>query len=309
MSTAELSHDYVGMQSVPDRTGIGATIPAAGRSLVLKSILDLALAILLLIPGLPLIGLLMVVVRLTSRGPALYRQVRVGQGGGSCQFQMYKLRSMRLDAEAGTGPVWSAPGADPRITPVGYWLRRLHLDELPQLFNVLKGEMSLVGPRPERPEFVVVLAEKIPGYLDRLQVLPGITGLAQVNLPPDTDLDSVRRKLVLDREYVASAGLLLDLRIMLGTGLRVLGFRGPRFLRLLGLERTVTLPAPAEPIGSAAQSAPAAPQTNSASVTAATAEPSEECCCPGGFSRQYRREPAVAAACLDADRNVDCAED
>ena len=118
----------------------------------------------------------------------------------------------------------------------------MHLDELPQLFNVLRGEMSLVGPRPERPEFVVVLADKIPGYVDRLSVLPGITGLAQINLPPDTDLDSVRRKLVLDREYIERVGPLLDLRIILCTLFRLVGIRGGRGVRLLGLLRTVALP-------------------------------------------------------------------
>ena len=208
--------------------------------LVWKIVLDRTAAFFLLLPGLPFIGLLMLLVRLTSRGPAIYRQVRVGKGGRT--FTMYKLRSMRLDAEAGTGPVWAGTGADSRVTPVGYWLRRLHLDELPQLINVLKGEMSLVGPRPERPEFVAVLAEKLPGYLDRVTILPGITGLAQVNLPPDTDLDSVRRKLVLDREYAASANLLLDLRIIICTSLRVFGIKGGRSVRLLSLHRTVTIP-------------------------------------------------------------------
>ncbi len=210
------------------------------RLLIWKIVLDHSAAFLLLLAGLPLIGLLILLVRLTSRGPAIYRQVRVGKSGRT--FTMYKLRSMRLDAEAGTGPVWAGTGADSRVTRLGYWLRRLHLDELPQLINVLKGEMSLVGPRPERPEFVAVLAEKIPGYLDRITILPGITGLAQVNLPPDTDLDSVRRKLVLDREYVGSASLSLDVRIVLCTMLRVFGLRGGRSVQLLNLYRTVVLP-------------------------------------------------------------------
>ena len=166
----------------------------------------------LLGPALPLIGLLVLIVRLNSRGPGIFRQVRVGKRGRT--FTMYKLRSMRIDAEAKTGPAWSPTGGDPRVTRLGYWLRRLHLDELPQLFNVVRGEMSLVGPRPERPEFVEVLAEQIPGYLNRLMVQPGITGLAQINLPPDTDLDSVRRKLILDCEYIRSASSWLDFRIV-----------------------------------------------------------------------------------------------
>ncbi len=204
-----------------------------------KGILDRVLAAALLIPGLPLIGLLVLLVRLTSRGPGLYRQVRVGQGGRT--FKIYKIRTMALDAEAGTGPTWSGED-DPRITAVGRVLRKLHLDELPQLFNVLKGEMSLVGPRPERPEFVHVLAKEIPGYVNRLTVPPGVTGLAQINLPPDTDLDSVRRKLVLDLEYGKRAGVLLDTRMLLCTSMRLLGFSGDLAAHVMKLHREVTLP-------------------------------------------------------------------
>jgi lipopolysaccharide/colanic/teichoic acid biosynthesis glycosyltransferase len=203
-----------------------------------KTGMDWCIAALLLIPGLPLIGFLVAAIRLTSKGPGVYKQVRVGRGGRI--FTMYKLRSMRIDAEAGSGPVWASLGADSRVTPLGYWLRRLHLDELPQLFNVLRGEMSLVGPRPERPEFVKVLADKIEGYTDRLQVKPGITGLAQINLPGDTDLDSVRRKLLLDCEYIRDAGLFYDLRIIACTLLRVVGIRGGLTRQFLGLERKVT---------------------------------------------------------------------
>src|SRR5262245_45504499 len=231
-----------------------------GHTQLWKTLLDRGLAIVLLIPGLPLLGLLIALVRLTSRGPGIYAQARVGKGG--CVFTMYKLRSMRIDAESGTGPVWSSAGSDSRVTPMGYWLRRLHLDELPQLFNVLRGEMSLVGPRPERPEFVKVLALQIPNYLDRLLVLPGVTGLAQVNLPPDTDLDSVRRKLALDREYICESGILLDLRIIFCTILRVVGLRGGRGVRWLGLQRTVFLPPGAAPIGGNGDDAsPVTPET------------------------------------------------
>jgi lipopolysaccharide/colanic/teichoic acid biosynthesis glycosyltransferase len=156
---------------------------------------------------------------------------------------------MRCDAEAYTGPVWAGAGSDSRVTPLGYWLRHLHLDELPQLYNIVRGEMSLVGPRPERPEFVGILTEQIPGYWDRLQVKPGITGLAQINLPPDTDLHSVRCKLVLDREYIHNSGPLLDARIVLCTLLRLVGLRGGRAVTLLGLSRTVVIertPSPAD---------------------------------------------------------------
>ena len=192
------------------------------------------LGALLLIPALPVIGLLAALVRLTSPGPGIFRQTRVGLNGR--RFVMYKLRTMRVDAESRSGPVWAVAG-DPRVTPLGRILRRLHLDEFPQLFNVVKGEMALVGPRPERPEFVQTLARKIPGYMDRLSVRPGITGLAQINLPPDTDLESVRRKLALDLEYVASADASLDLRIVAATGLKLFHLRTLAMRRLLGLVR------------------------------------------------------------------------
>jgi lipopolysaccharide/colanic/teichoic acid biosynthesis glycosyltransferase len=204
-----------------------------------KGLLDRLAAAFLLIPGLPMIGILVVLIRLTSRGPGVYRQVRTGRDGQI--YTMYKLRSMRCDAELKTGPVWTTIGSDSRITPLGYWLRKLHLDELPQLFNVLKGEMSLIGPRPERPEFVEVLSQNIPGYQDRLRVLPGITGLAQINLPPDTDLNSVRRKLILDVEYVETASLMFDFRIFLCTLFRIVGVKGDLAMRLMALQRTVAL--------------------------------------------------------------------
>ncbi len=205
-----------------------------------KRHLDRLLAALLLVPGLPLIGFLIVLIRLTSRGPGIYRQQRVGKGGRV--FWMLKLRSMRMDAEVRTGPAWTADCRDPRITRLGRLLRFSHLDELPQLFNVLKGEMSLIGPRPERPEFVRILRREIPGYTDRLAVLPGVTGLAQINLPADTDFDSVRRKLLLDREYINTASLSLDVRISLCTLLRLAGIRAGRAVCMLRLDRKVVLP-------------------------------------------------------------------
>ncbi len=199
-----------------------------------KRILDLVSALVLLVPALPLIGVLVLVVRLTSRGPGIYAQVRVGKDGRV--FTMYKIRSMRQDAEAGTGAVW-AQDRDPRVTLVGRILRKLHLDELPQLFNILKGEMSLVGPRPERPEFVHVLARRIPGYSRRLAVLPGVTGLAQVNLPPDSDVTGVRRKLALDLEYIRQASLLMDLRLVICTMARMSRLSAPTLRRALGVFR------------------------------------------------------------------------
>jgi lipopolysaccharide/colanic/teichoic acid biosynthesis glycosyltransferase len=230
----------------PRRSPNTLSLPAYFRW---KAVLDRVFAVLLLIPGLPLIALLVLVVRLTSRGPGMYRQARVGRDG--CTFKIYKIRTMRHDAESATGPVWTQTTHDPRITPIGRALRRFHLDEVPQLLNVVKGEMSMIGPRPERPEFVRVLAESIPGYRSRLAVRPGVTGLAQLNLPPDTDLNSVRRKLVLDCEYIRQAGPWLDARIFLCTGLRMLKVSEGWLLHFFALHRTVALPA----ISSAVESA------------------------------------------------------
>jgi len=203
-----------------------------------KRAFDLTVALLLLIPGLPLIVLLGLLVRLTSPGPALFRQKRVGAGGR--HFCLYKIRTMRQDAETTTGPVWSLPG-DPRMTRVGKWLRRLHLDELPQIFNVLRGDMALVGPRPERPIFVVALEPIVPGYHNRTAVRPGVTGLAQLNLDPDTDLCNVCHKTVLDIDYIKHATLWLDLRIILCTGLRIPKLASYALLRLFGVSRRVVI--------------------------------------------------------------------
>lgn len=186
--------------------------------------LERALALVLLLPASPIILVLAVVVRVTSRGSSIYRQQRVGKDGKT--FNIYKLRTMVDGAEHLSGPVWCLPG-DSRITPVGRLLRRLHLDELPQLLNVVRGEMSLVGPRPERPELVETLAHTIPHYADRFLVLPGLTGLAQIQLPPDTDQQSVRNKTALDLHYIHCASANQDLRIVCYTLLKVLGLRRP----------------------------------------------------------------------------------
>lgn len=177
----------------------------------------------------PLLLLLVLIVRATSKGPALLWQERVGLNGHL--FRIVKLRSMYEDAEQWTGAVWASED-DPRITPVGRYLRKLHLDELPQLWNVALGEMSFIGPRPERPEFVDELIEQIPGYEGRLAVLPGVTGLAQVNLPPDQTSDCVRRKIELDLEYIFTAEPSLDLRIAVCTMLKMLGVPRERSARL-----------------------------------------------------------------------------
>jgi lipopolysaccharide/colanic/teichoic acid biosynthesis glycosyltransferase len=185
-----------------------------------KFVMEYGLALVLLVLSAPVILLTAILVKLTSRGPVFYSQVRVGKDGRL--FKLHKIRTMIHNCEKTSGPRWSILG-DPRITPVGRFLRRTHLDELPQLWNVLRGEMSLVGPRPERPEFVPSLEKAIPHYRDRLQVRPGVTGLAQVQLPADTDLNSVRRKLAYDLYYIRHLNLWLDLRLIACTGVRMLG--------------------------------------------------------------------------------------
>jgi lipopolysaccharide/colanic/teichoic acid biosynthesis glycosyltransferase len=191
----------------------------APRYLYVKLALDFVIALILFVITLPLVLIAMALVKLTSRGPALYLQTRLGRNGRP--FTMYKIRTMAHDAEK-DGARWSLPG-DSRVTAVGRWLRKTHIDELPQLWNVLKGDMSLVGPRPERPEFVPQLEQAIPFYRRRLLVRPGVTGLAQVQLPPDSDLASVRIKLAYDLHYVRKAGFWLDLRICWATFFRMLG--------------------------------------------------------------------------------------
>jgi lipopolysaccharide/colanic/teichoic acid biosynthesis glycosyltransferase len=187
---------------------------------------------LLLVIASPLIAFLAALVRCTSAGPGLYRQTRIGKHGR--EFEMYKIRTMYLNAESVSGPVWCACG-DSRITPVGKILRLLHLDELPQLINIVRGEMDLIGPRPERPSFVTWLSQEIPDYCERLRVLPGVTGLAQINLPPDKTIDCVRKKVAIDRHYLRVANLGLDLRILACTFLRMIGIRHGRAARWLGV--------------------------------------------------------------------------
>jgi lipopolysaccharide/colanic/teichoic acid biosynthesis glycosyltransferase len=179
---------------------------------------DFVLAALLLVLAAPVMLVTAVLVKLTSPGPAIYRQTRTGRDGRP--YTIYKIRTMAHNCESKTGPRWATRN-DPRVTRLGAFLRRTHLDELPQLWNVLKGDMSLVGPRPERPEFVAQFDKVIPYYRERLTVRPGITGLAQIQLPPDTDLDSVRRKLAYDLHYTGSVSLWLDLRILVVTALNL----------------------------------------------------------------------------------------
>jgi sugar transferase (PEP-CTERM system associated) len=172
------------------------------------------LALVGLILTFPLMILVALLIKLTSRGPVLYRQQRVGRNG--CLFTLYKFRSMRADAEIDTGAVWASPD-DPRITPLGRWLRRLRLDELPQFINILRGDMCLVGPRPERPEFVSVLSRKIPFYRQRLCIKPGITGWAQINHKYGDSIEDTIVKLEYDLYYIKNLSLRLDAYIMFQT--------------------------------------------------------------------------------------------
>jgi lipopolysaccharide/colanic/teichoic acid biosynthesis glycosyltransferase len=195
--------------------------PRGGRFYVrCKAAFDFVAAALLAIPAVPLVAVIAVLVKLTSRGPAFYTQARVGKDGRL--FTIYKVRTMIDKCESLTGPRWSMPG-DPRVTPIGWLLRTTHLDELPQLLNVLRGDMSLIGPRPERPEFVPELERVLPAYQQRLLIRPGVTGLAQVQLPADTDLESVQRKLAYDLFYIEHLSPWLDVRLLVATALYALG--------------------------------------------------------------------------------------
>jgi lipopolysaccharide/colanic/teichoic acid biosynthesis glycosyltransferase len=209
--------------------------PRHGWYLPIKNAADFVLAAVILLLVSPVLAISALLVKLTSRGPVVFQQTRVGQDGRT--YTILKLRTMRHNCEALSGPQWSKPG-DTRITPIGRLLRVTHIDEFPQLWNVLRGEMSLIGPRPERPEFVQDLEKQIPNYRNRLVVRPGITGLAQVNLPPDSDVSTVRRKLSHDMYYLHHTNPWLDFRILLCTVLTSLGipfrFRQPLH-RLLGM--------------------------------------------------------------------------
>jgi len=200
------------------------------RSESARRVLNVAVALVAIVLLMPVFLLVAVVVRLSSRGPVLYLQTRVGidrrtgAGGnwrrtvdyGGKLFTIYKFRTMR-SLPAGVEPqVWASQN-DPRITAVGRFLRKCRLDELPQLFNVLKGDMNIVGPRPEQPKIFLSLREKIEQYPERQRVLPGITGWAQVNQSYDQCLDDVRRKVQFDLEYAARQSAMEDLKIMLRT--------------------------------------------------------------------------------------------
>jgi len=202
------------------------------RSEIANRVLNVALAATAITVLAPVFVLIAVAVRLTSPGPILYTQTRVGidrrsrralalydrraRDAGGCVFTIYKFRSMYIDAEHLSGAVWATPN-DPRATPVGRLLRKTRLDEPPQLFNVLKGDMNIVGPRPERPTIVAQLRKDISEYSLRHRAKPGITGLAQINHAYDRSLDDVRQKVRYDLEYLRRQSVAEDVRIMLKT--------------------------------------------------------------------------------------------
>ena len=188
-----------------------------------KRFIDILVSLVILLLFSPIWILAAIAIKIDSRGPVLYTQDRVGRNDSI--FKIRKFRSMRLDAESMTGPVW-ADKDDPRITRIGRILRAPRIDEVPQLINVLKGEMSLIGPRPERPYFVEKLKKEIPYYSRRLRVRPGITGWAQIKHVYDQSLDDVRKKLQYDLYYLENMSLKMDLKIILSTIYTVLSRRG-----------------------------------------------------------------------------------
>jgi lipopolysaccharide/colanic/teichoic acid biosynthesis glycosyltransferase len=202
------------------------------RSERLGRALNFTFAAAALIVASPVLVLLAIAVRLTSRGPILYAQTRVGldrrwrstlalherrlEDLGGQVFTIYKFRTMRVDAERGSGAVWAQEN-DPRVTPLGKYMRILRLDEIPQFWNVLRGDMNIVGPRPERPSIVSRLREDIPEYQCRHRVKPGITGLAQINQNYDACIDDVRSKVRWDLQYIREQGVWVDTMILLRT--------------------------------------------------------------------------------------------
>lgn len=208
-----------------------------------RRVLNLLVALFGIVLTFPLWILIAIAIKLTSRGPVIYTQTRVGldkrntgihpgdprrkQDIGGRPFRIYKFRTMRVDAEKGTGAVWAAKD-DLRVTAVGKWLRQSRLDELPQLINVLRGEMNVVGPRPERPAIVADLRSRIPEYQGRQRVRPGITGHAQVNLEYDSSIEDVKQKVGYDLEYISRQGFWADVWIMTRTIPVMLFRRGSR---------------------------------------------------------------------------------
>jgi sugar transferase (PEP-CTERM system associated) len=208
----------------PSDLAIGEGLNSPVRSAV-KRVFDLLMSGILLICASPVLAVLAVLIKLDSRGPVFYWQERVGRGGKI--FRIHKLRTMRNDAEKASGPVWASK-RDPRVTRIGAFLRKTRLDEIPQVFAVFSGDMSFVGPRPERPFFVQQLKTQIPFYGLREAVKPGITGWAQIRYPYGSSVDDARAKLEYDLYYVQHQSLFLDLAICFHTAKIVLFGRGAR---------------------------------------------------------------------------------
>lgn len=188
-----------------------------------KRLIDIISAIVILVLSAPICLITAIAIKLESKGPILFKQERSGLDGKP--FMMYKFRSMRQDAEAKTGPVWAQKN-DPRVTKVGKFIRKVRIDEIPQMINVLKGEMSLVGPRPERPVFVEKFAQEIPLYKKRLKVRPGVTGWAQVNHKYDETIEDVKMKLKYDLFYIENMSIRMDIKIMFKTAITMLFGKG-----------------------------------------------------------------------------------
>jgi lipopolysaccharide/colanic/teichoic acid biosynthesis glycosyltransferase len=218
-------------RSAPRLVAVPEVIPRE-RNEQLSRVLNFAIAAVTLLIVLPLLVVLAIAIKITSRGPILYAQTRVGldrrwrstlalherrlEDLGGQVFTIYKFRTMRVDAERGSGAVWAQEN-DPRVTRLGKYMRILRLDELPQFWNVVLGDMNIVGPRPERPSIVSRLREDIPEYQCRHRVKPGITGLAQVNQNYDACIDDVRSKVSWDLRYIREQGIWMDLVILLRT--------------------------------------------------------------------------------------------
>jgi exopolysaccharide biosynthesis polyprenyl glycosylphosphotransferase len=180
----------------------------------IKRLMDISVSLGVLTIGAPIWLFVAAIIKFTSPGPVVYKQLRVGRNGKN--YTMYKFRSMYQDAEKRSGPTWASKN-DPRITPVGRFIRKTRLDEIPQFFNVFKGEMSLVGPRPERPFFVEQLKQEIPWYVRRIKMKPGITGWAQVKHKYDASIEDVKQKVMYDLYYFENMSIQLDIKIIVRT--------------------------------------------------------------------------------------------
>jgi len=219
-------------QAQPERRAERRDVVPANRSEFANRALNVAIAVIAVIFLAPVMVLIAIAVKLTSPGPVFYIQTRVGMDRrrrnatalfdrrradvGGRQFNIIKFRSMRADAEKATGAVWATQN-DPRVTPVGRFLRKTRLDELPQLFNVIRGDMNVVGPRPERPSIFAQLRQNIQEYPLRQRARPGITGWAQINQAYDSTIDDVRSKVQFDLEYLERQSVMEDLKIMART--------------------------------------------------------------------------------------------